>query len=715
MKKKRLIAFLVFICITITSKVAYGEDLDPKTYIVVIDKVTPQQLLDYSGESLSYILENSSWGIMANNTAAGRGSVNNAASIGASSRAVAPSGELFFGSGEKLDDVPAHGLYSTFNPGLDYPIEGVVNPYINSVKHQNEELMHSIQIGALGDTLKEEGLTPMVIGNSDTSEFNRHVSWIAADSNGQIPFGVVDEEILTESNNFVGGKRTDYHKVIEYMEYYEQTADIYIIDTGDTYRIDAHYLNYTKETVSEVTRDSIQKMEYLFKYIIDNFKEGDNLLLITLNTPKWRQEEFKELIPTVYHYNREQGGGLLTSNSTKRPGVITNLDIAPTVLSFYDIEAKDMFGQTFTSVDSQNQQQTVLSMLKQINTVYSQRPFLVHFYVIAIIVLVIFALLNFKIKTISMSYLKIPLLALLWGPVAFLIMAMFPPVEIIPYLILYIAIVLLLAYITTSLFKNVINRLVFVGVGTVSIVVLDTLLNNVLQKQSVLGYDVIGGARFYGIGNEYTGVLLGATILATYPLYQKAKTTWLCLVYGGVLIMMMAPFWGTNFGGTLALSVCFLMVLINNKSNKSLIKTLVALGLLMIAIMSVLIGVNIMTESQTHIGNLFGGDNTLEDIVMTATRKLSMNLTLIRYSIWSRVFFVLLLAIIFLGFYPPKSMSSHKDKTYYLAIRAILAGSFAALILNDSGIVAAAISMVYLSLPILYWFCCDNSSSNSSH
>ncbi len=39
----------------------------------------------------------------------------------------------------------------------------------------------------------------------------------------------------------------------------------------------------------------------------------------------------------------------------------------------------------------------------------------------------------------------------------------------------------------------------------------------------MLGYDVIGGARFYGIGNEYTGVLLGATVLATIPYITVTK------------------------------------------------------------------------------------------------------------------------------------------------------------------------------------------------
>ena len=34
------------------------------------------------------------------------------------------------------------------------------------------------------------------------------------------------------------------------------------------------------------------------------------------------------------------------------------------------------------------------------------------------------------------------------------------------------------------------------------------------MRYSPLGYDPVGGARFYGIGNEYMGVLVGSSILA---------------------------------------------------------------------------------------------------------------------------------------------------------------------------------------------------------
>ncbi|WP_350343341.1 hypothetical protein PRVXT_002638 [Proteinivorax tanatarense] len=708
MKRIAFIVLLMFLLVNFTALDVVAENKNvPKTYVVIIDRVSPEQLEEYAGENLSYILENSSWGIMANNTASGRSSINNALTIGASSRAVGAQGELFFNSQEKKDEMLASSLYLTFNPGVSVPVDGVVNPFINHVKHQNDELMHPVKVGALGEKLKKHHLVPLVVGNSDSIEQQRHAAWIVADNAGQVPIGKVDENILIDTQKFVGGKKTDYNRMVNYLDQHQNSADIYLIDTGDTYRLDEHYFNYTQQTVENLTKDSIQRMDPLFEYILSKFNEDDNILILTFNVPRWRQEEYNEFIPTIYHYNQGGEAGLLTSGSTKRPGVVTSLDIAPTLLSFYDIKADNMFGQVATAKSQAEQKEEVMSMVKRINTVYSQRPFLVHFYVTLIMILVIFIMLNFKIKAIKLELLLLPILTLLWGPLAFLIMAFLPVAPIYISTVIFILISIILAYTTTIVYNEPINRLVFTATATVVVVIIDTFLDNFLQKQSVLGYDVIGGARFYGIGNEYIGVLLGGTILATYPLYKKQKSFWLYIIYSGVLFVTMAPFWGTNFGGTLALAVGFAMVLVDYNRKKGLLKTLATIGAAGLIILMLLIFFNITSSNPTHIGNLFAGENVIEDVIMTASRKLSMNFKLIQYSIWSRVFFVLLIAIIFLGFYPPQKLLYHKEKKYYLAIRGILAGSFTALLLNDSGIVTAAISMLFLTLPILYCLCSE--------
>ncbi|TGU66298.1 hypothetical protein EN829_067230, partial [Mesorhizobium sp. M00.F.Ca.ET.186.01.1.1] len=85
------------------------------------------------------------------------------------------------------------------------------------------------------------------------------------------------------------------------------------------------------------------------------------------------------------------------------------------------------------------------------------------------------------------------------------------------------------------------------------------------MRQSFLGYDPVIGARFYGLGNEYEGVIIGGTVMLVASLYQlyRERTRVLpvaglalpggsLLVCAVVLYYMVAPNLGTDAGGFLA-------------------------------------------------------------------------------------------------------------------------------------------------------------------
>ena len=50
---------------------------------------------------------------------------------------------------------------------------------------------------------------------------------------------------------------------------------------------------------------------------------------------------------------------------------------------------------------------------------------------------------------------------------------------------------------------------------------LDVLTGSSLIRLSPLGYDVMLGARFYGIGNEYMGILVGSSLLAALSIRDR--------------------------------------------------------------------------------------------------------------------------------------------------------------------------------------------------
>ncbi|MGE5703327.1 MAG: hypothetical protein ACM32O_12425, partial [Clostridia bacterium] len=85
-------------------------------------------------------------------------------------------------------------------------------------------------------------------------------------------------------------------------------------------------------------------------------------------------------------------------------------------------------------------------------------------------------------------------------------------------------------------------------------------------------------------------------------------------------------------------------------------------------------------------------------------RKLAMNVRLIRISIWSKVFLVSLVAISLLTFLSGRFLRrlAQKHPMIVGGFHGIIAGSLAGLVLNDSGIISAATSIIFFVMPALY-------------
>jgi hypothetical protein len=141
------------------------------------------------------------------------------------------------------------------------------------------------------------------------------------------------------------------------------------------------------------------------------------------------------------------------------------------------------------------------------------------------------------------------------------------------------------------------------------------------------------------------------------------------------------------------------------KIEKQYIAALIAAPALVIIFMA-LISINTEVAASTHLSRAVGLvlEGKFSEIINIIIRKFSMNIKLIKYTIWSRVFLLGLTAL-FIIFYKPMDMIKKIKKKYpYIAsgILGILIGSLLALISNDSGIVAAATMMVYAVAPLIH-------------
>jgi len=257
--------------------------------------------------------------------------------------------------------------------------------------------------------------------------------------------------------------------------------------------------------------------------------------------------------------------------------------------------------------------------------------------------------------------------------------------------------------------------LLAVSAANVIPVVADVLTGGSLIKRAALGYDLLAGGRFYGIGNEYMGVVIGAAILGVAavlelrPKLRRVLVPVIGVVFLVLILFFAAPFAGTNAGGALAAVVGFGVTLYRLSGGKFNIRALIVIALALAAGVGILIGLNnvLSTDTASHIGRavgkLTGGD--LPGVWQTIYRKLAANLYLLKNSPFSYILILqfVLVFVLLLRYRDILKILPEKHPYYMAGMTGVLAGALAAFTFNDSGVIAAALLLDYLIVPLIIY------------
>lgn len=254
-----------------------------------------------------------------------------------------------------------------------------------------------------------------------------------------------------------------------------------------------------------------------------------------------------------------------------------------------------------------------------------------------------------------------------------------------------------------------------IAVATALIIAADVAAGSPLLRYSYLGYDPIGGARFYGLGNEFMGgLLVGSAVLGGWSVVREKNrnlpyANWIGFcVFGIVLAVIGAPALGTNVGGAICAVFAFGYTWNAMRRKQAGFRSVLILAAAAAAVLGLLMladHANPVNE-QSHIGQTVAviRREGLFGIGQIITRKLAMNFKLLRYSVWSKA---LLIALTVMGasfIWPSTFIAWLKDNYPFIALGmkggAVL-GSLAAFIFNDSGVVAAATCLYFASSTLL--------------
>ncbi len=718
------------------SAAAEGGGATGRVILLLADRLTYTDLLHGAGPNLSSVLEEGAVALM--NVRSGRaGSESGYLSIGTAARAAAGAeGRSAFGEGEFIDGENAAVVFKRCTG--NEPSGTLFHLQAAALQEKNSTLPYPVKVGLLGEALRERGLTAAVWGNADGAVPNRCAVLVAMNAAGEVRRGLVGAELLQEAPLFPYGVCTDVNKLAGTVAANMMEADLHLVEFGDSSRLDEYWPQLNPVRGAALLGETLRNLDRLLGELRSALGENDVLLLAVPSLPQNRSDSGAHLAPALLVTGGNAAGGLLGSTSTRRPGLIQNTDLAPLILDLLGGEKSDpgRSAAYFSIIPEEEPRMFLEGFNRRAGLVFEQRALLLKPY-IALLMLVLLAALAgicLHIRPVLKPARYLIGMLLLVPPVLLLLPALFTfPLAAAPLSGLLLCGTALAA---ALLFQPLAERgqllyWTMLGWGIVLLLLLDTLAGAPLQQLSLFSYDPVGGARYYGVGNEYMGVLIGAALLGTVslaaglapPAGEKATpaksrifslaSPSILLLYGLIIFVLAAPNFGANLGGCLTAAVAFGVSWAGLSQaaaeQKGRFRRRVVLSVLFFLLVAAgllwLLNIPRSGPAPSHVG-LFGemlrlrGPAVLQE---TALRKLAMNLRLMRYSIWSRAFLTLAGLCIILSLYPGGFLKRlHREQPYLVVgVGAALAGAAAALLTNDSGVVAAATLLLYAVPPAL--------------
>jgi len=567
--------------------------------------------------------------------------------------------------------------------------------------------------GALGTALNDAGKRTAVVGNADTgyipsgrSSILRPAAAAVMDREGNVDVGIVGGELLVDDTTAPFGRRADPDRVRAAVRDAIARADVVVVDPGDIERA-AEFTTVADPRIGRAALDAaLTSTDALLGDIAADLPPRTLLLVVSPRPPtrEWHLTPAIAVGPGITP-------GYLHSPSTRRVGVVTLTDVAPSILHAIDAPVPDgMIGHPLRArpgaVDLDRLRETDRdAAFREGIYLPITLTYIILQAIIYLLAIVAFGRLGGAGRV--SGALKLIVLAISAYPLATFVFRAVPDVAELggAAILVLLAIDIGIALLALRARRHPLSPLSWILGATVAVIALDVMTGANLQTSSLLGYSLHTAARFTGLGNTAfatlaaTTVLLGAIHVQYAPRRNEAILAVACL-FAFVVVIDGAPALGSDVGGILTLVPVFGLTLLVLSGRRLSWRAIAAAGAITVVALAVATGIDLLrpAASRTHLGRLVADiqRNGFGVFTTTVRRKLAVNFRTYR-SPWSWTVVIISAYMLFvLGWtrgwrdlLPPRS-----------ALRAGVVGTLAAGLLgyavNDSGVVVTALVFVYL-------------------
>lgn len=401
----------------------------------------------------------------------------------------------------------------------------------------------------------------------------------------------------------------------------------------------------------------------------------------------------RSLAPVVIYQTRGRSAqGLLYAHSTRWPGIVTAADFAPTVLAWWQIKTRGLNPPLEARPGSLQQ----LDRLDRFLTDrYRLRVLAGQCYVAYGLLVVVIAAALARAGPGRWRSLAGPALGLALVPVGLSAAAPVPPGHDAWYLLVAGLTALGIGLLGARAGRSPAQGLAAAMLLGAALIVSDVLNGSPLMRFSALEMGVMTGSRFYGIGNEYMGALVGMTVIGLgawlQAAPQRAKLAWALGAFAALVIG--APFWGANWGGSLT-ATTGLVVLWLLSAPRIARRHIIAGGGLLLVSVGLPAALDLMgpPSGRSHIGAsaaaLLAGEGG--PFLDTLQRKLVMSARVLRAAPWSLIAAAIAAAVLWalLRRNAPARRALAGQRALTAGLASALIAGVVAMLANDSGVAA---------------------------
>jgi hypothetical protein len=706
---KYLLLLIVFITVLfepLTANASNPQQQSPKVVIVSMPRVTWSMLEDIRIPNIDNLIKNGSSGSLSILTPGGAKSLENGyVTIAAGNRAgAAPAQDTtFFMKDEEVNNQLSQNIFRDERGEVPGDGEAFALGYEKTIVENNRGL-YKPDTGAFTSALEANNKTISVIGNADmcTSKImgcsQRAIAYLGSDRNGVVKNGDISRDLLNDDLS-LNMKLVEEKTLTSIKEH-----DVSAVECSNIEKADNERTSSVAMVSDELIKESIMDCDKLIGKVTEKLDlSKDRIFIVSPASPRT-----KEQLTVFISAGKGISPGYAISGITRRKGIVSLADIAPTILDFYNIETPNTMEATLldwvkSSDTVAQKKESFINVNKKSTLRDSAFVKVATTFIIVIFLSVILSLSAYKkfkklkIYAVFLSWMSLvmPTIAFLMAP---FMLALSKP--IIVYLFFVSSSILVSAgcYFAMKKFGTPMVVL-WICATTLTVQIVDIIFSGNLQLNSLFGYSAIIAGRFAGFGNLAFSIVAISSVVLVAMIKQLSRTRpylnkkWVNIAILAMLIFVLImdglPYLGSDVGGVLSLTPMVFIVGLMMYEKRLSIKTIIYALLITLATLTAfsLFDLSRPLSERTHLGRfvkvvLNGEGRTIIE------RKILSNLHILTNSLTATVVIIATIFLIFLFLKPEKfvkEMSLLNPGFRYIVYPGLVVGLLG-MLLNDSGV-----------------------------